>query len=209
MRLVVFFLACLSMHTVGFAVTPKEALQLLVDGNERYVQERLLHPNRSQESRRLVALKQAPFAIILGCSDSRASPEILFDQGIGDLFVVRVAGNVVGPIELDSIGYSALTLGSSLVLVLGHERCGAIDAVLHGNTKGIEAVADLIQPSINASKKQTGDPWENAIKANVRHVVAEIRKYPPLDNLIKLGRLEVVGGYYDMGSGKVKILTEK
>lgn len=207
MRLVVFFLACLSCHTVGFAVTPKEALQLLVDGNERYVHERLLHPNRSQESRRLVALKQEPFAIILGCSDSRVSPEILFDQGIGDLFVVRVAGNVVGAIEFDSITYSALVLGSSLVLVLGHERCGAVDAVLNGNIKDIQAVADLIQPAVNAVKQESGDPWENAIKANVRQSVAQIKKSSTIHQLINQDKLLVVGGFYSMDSGRVQILT--
>ena len=95
--------------------------------------------------------EQKPFAIILGCSDSRVSPEILFDQGIGDLFIVRVAGNVAGPVELDSIEYAALYLKSSLVLVLGHENCGAITAVLDGQTKEIEHVADLIAPAIQGT----------------------------------------------------------
>ncbi len=200
--------------SLGFAdeeqsLTPKEALQRLLDGNKRYVEGQLEHPDRGQERRSETALSQYPFASILGCADSRVSPEILFDQGIGDLFIVRVAGNVLGPVELDSIEYSALYLGSSLILVLGHENCGAIKAVMQGNTKDIEAVASLILPAIDHGKNFKNVSLEEAIKRNVEYVTQELKKSPVLDNLIKNKKLAVVGGYYDFLSGKVDLISQE
>ncbi len=185
---------------------PKSALETLVEGNERYINGKLLHPNRCQESRDSVVDLQKPFATILGCADSRVSPEIVFDQGIGDLFVVRVAGNVVGPIELDSIEYSVLYLKSSLVLVMGHENCGAVTAVLNKNTKDIESISNLIEPAVEASKKLEGNPLENAVKTNVRMVVEQLKNSKELAGCVKNGSLEIVGGYYELRSGKVEIL---
>ena len=103
-------------------ITSQEAIERLKAGNERYVEDELEHPHRDSDRREALTSKQNPFAIIVGCSDSRVSPEILFDQGVGDLFVVRVAGNVIGPLELDSIDYAALYLGSVCILVMGHEN---------------------------------------------------------------------------------------
>jgi carbonic anhydrase len=205
MRLLLIVFICL-VHCDAAALTPKEALKRLVEGNQRYVNERLEHPNRSQESRRAVKKLQEPFAVILGCSDSRVSPEILFDQGIGDLFVVRVAGNVVGPVELDSVEYSALALGSKLVLVLGHDRCGAIKAVLNGKTESIEAVANLIKPAIDSIDRKSPNALEEAIKANVNQSVKNILQSSTIAKLVKEGSLEVVGGYYDLATGEVKII---
>lgn len=122
-RQFLFFL--LVLVSFGFGQTPSVALQRLIDGNGRFSQDELLHADHSA-----LLQGQTPFATIVSCSDSRVIPESIFDQGVGDLFVVRIAGNVVGPVELDSIDFSVKVLGSSLILVLGHESCGAVKAVM-------------------------------------------------------------------------------
>ncbi len=186
---------------------PTQALQQLMEGNRRYSQEKLLHPNRGKEARICAANGQNPFAIILGCSDSRVAPELIFDQGIGDLFVVRVAGNVAGAVELDSIEYSAIYLKSSIILVLGHENCGAIQAVINGQTQDIESVASLITPSLELARTQEGSLIENTVKDNVLYVVDQLKKTPTLAKLIHAKQIDVVGGYYDFKSGAVNLLT--
>ena len=183
---------------------PEISLERLIQGNQRFMTDTSTHPDRTAERREELTAKQEPFAAILGCSDSRVSPEILFDQGIGDLFIVRVAGNVVGPIELDSIEYSAIYLHSSLIVVLGHEDCGAVKAVMAGQTKDIEAVASLIEPAVKKAEKQPGNRLENTIKSNVDSVVEQLKKSPALQQLIKEKKLLVVGGYYNFHSGKVE-----
>jgi carbonic anhydrase len=190
-------------------MTPKKALEQLIEGNNRYKAEKLLHPNQSKESRICKAKGQNPFAIILGCSDSRVAPELIFDQGIGDLFVVRVAGNVVGSVELDSIDYSALYLKSSIILVLGHQSCGAIQAVIDGKTQDIQSVAALIEPSLQLAKSQKGSLIENTVKDNVLYVVDSLKKTPIIATLMKKKKIDVVGGYYDFQTGGVEIITLK
>lgn len=183
------------------------SLQRLISGNERYVNDRLLHPDRTSVRREELRVSQAPFAVILGCSDSRVSPEIIFDQGLGDLFVVRVAGNVVGPLELDSVEFSALYLGSAIIMVLGHENCGAVSAVLQNKTQEIEAVAELIEPAVIKSRTiKDGNPLENAVKTNVMMVVNQLKLAPVIKKLIQEKKIEVVGGYYHLGSGKVELI---
>ena len=188
--------------------TPEAALKKLKEGNLRYANDELLHPRRDLVRRELTFSRQEPFAIILACSDSRVSPEILFDQGIGDLFIVRVAGNVVGPVELDSIEYAALYLHSSLIVVLGHENCGAVEAVLKGKTKDIETIAALIEPAIKQSAVEQGNRLENAIKDNVENVVSSLKSSPPLSRLISEKKLQVVGGYYNLRTGIVSFLKD-
>jgi carbonic anhydrase len=198
---------CLCNHGGLIMVQPQEALNRLKEGNRRFFEDKLLHPNRSHESREAVSERQKPFAIILGCSDSRVPAEILFDQGVGDLFVVRVAGNVLGPLELDSIEYSSLYLGSSLIVVLGHERCGAVQAVIDGNITEIESVAQLIEPSVAEARKQTGNLVENAIKINVNKVANQIKDSLVIRKLLQEEKIFVVGGYYDLASGKIEWLN--
>lgn len=200
-------LSALLFSSAVFAQGPSEGYTRLMQGNARYVKGNLLHPDRDKERRTQTAISQKPFATILGCSDSRVAPEILFDQGIGDLFVVRVAGNVIGPIELASIEYSVIYLGASVLMVLGHEKCGAVDAVLQGITKDIEPIATLIQPAITQAKTEQGSTLENAIQDNVKNVVKQLEANPVLADLIKKKKFAVVGGYYDLVSGKVKVLT--
>ncbi len=189
-------------------IPPDEALKRLIEGNSRYTKDQFVSPDRTQERRDEVASTQTPFAVIVGCSDSRVTPEIIFDQGIGDLFVVRVAGNVVAPVELDSIDYSVGVLGSTLVLVLGHESCGAVKAVLNDQTKSIEALANLIEPAIAKAKDTPGDALTNAIKANAKSVAEYLKTTTLLRKKIQDGGVKVVAGYYNLRTGKVDILPE-
>jgi carbonic anhydrase len=168
----------------------------------------LEHPNRDQERRQESFSKQAPFAIIVGCSDSRVSPEVIFDEGIGDLFVVRVAGNVIGPLELDSIDYSALYLKSLVILVLGHENCGAVDAAVHNNTKDIEEVAHLIEPAvIEAKKNYPHNLLEMSIKINALRMKAFLLTTPIIKKLVNDKKIEVHAAYYHLKSGVVELLN--
>lgn len=203
-----WFTLSLSCIAQAAQISPEAGFQRLMEGNKRFVEERLLHPDRDEKRRVQTAPKQSPFGIVLSCSDSRVAPEILFDQGIGDLFIVRVAGNVVGPIELASIEYSALYLGSTILFVLGHKNCGAVSAVLDGNTKDIEPIAELIQPAVDEAKTQKGPQLENAIKDNVLHVVKQLEKVPLIADLMAKKKFAVVGGYYDVKSGKIEVLTQ-
>lgn len=180
---------------------PNEALEKLLEGNQRYAADRMLNPNRSVFRRQETLQEQNPFAVVVGCSDSRVAPEIIFDRGLGDLFIIRIAGNVIGPIEKDSIDFSVRTLGAKLVLILGHESCGAVSAVYENNTEDIEEIAFLIKPSLkNASS------LEEAIKANVIRMVGFVKKSPVLKPLLERGDIAVRGAYYHLGSGLVEIL---
>lgn len=200
------FLLTMAIGSQLSAITPDAAIDQLKEGNTRYVTGQLLHPNRDEGRRSLTVEKQEPFAVILGCSDSRVSPEIVFDQGIGDLFIVRVAGNVSGPIELDSIEFAALTFHSSVIVVLGHKNCGAVKAVVDGDTQNIEAVAELIEPAVKIAKNLPGDTMDNAVKQNIILTAEQLKKSPVISKLIAEKKIKVVGGYYDLESGKVTFL---
>lgn len=198
----VFCFAFLYAACAGNAMDPSAALKRLMEGNLRYTKDRSLNPDRNACRRLEVLNKQNPYATILGCSDSRVPPEIIFDEGIGDLFTIRVAGNVAGPLELDSIEYSA-RIGSSLIVVLGHQSCGAVTAVLNNQVDDIEEIAQLIQPAIQDIKP---DHLIEAVKANVQWVVDHLKKTPLLQKLIEERKIEIVGAYYHLGSGKVELL---
>jgi carbonic anhydrase len=190
------------------ALLPEKALQKLMEGNFRYASDAMLHPRKDTARREAVASKQEPFAIILACSDSRVTPEIIFDQGLGDLFIVRVAGNIAGPIEMDSIDYGALVLHAPLILVLGHENCGAVNAVLHHETQDIEAIASYIEPALQNIHQSVGNALEHAIKENVRSVVKSLKESPPLSTLVKEHQLMILGGYYQLSTGTVSLLRD-
>ncbi len=155
------------------AINGDEALKKLIGGNKFYVAGKSRHPHQTIERRTELAKGQNPFAVILGCSDSRVPPEILFDQGLGDLFVVRVAGNVVDNAVQGSIEYAVEELGVPLIMVLGHERCGAVKAAVDVVEKGgelpgqIETIIDKIKPAVEKVKGKPGDLLENAINENV------------------------------------------
>lgn len=197
-------LAAVLLPAGAFALTPEEGLKSLQEGNQRYVKESLIHPNRGSERRAELSSKQAPFAVIVACADSRVSPEIIFDQGIGDLFVVRVAGNVVGPLELDSIDYAAVVLKASLIVVLGHEACGAVQATLDGNAKIIESVANLIEPALKGIDKTSKDALQQATKQNARLMADYLKGRPLLSKLINDKKLIVTTGYLELKEGSVE-----
>jgi len=189
---------------------PDKALTLLMQGNKRYVVHKEKHPDLSIAHRKALAAGQHPFAIILGCSDSRVPPELVFDQGLGDLFVVRDAGNVVDDEVLGSIEYAVEHLGTHLVMVLGHEKCGAVSAaVAGGEAPGhIKAVINSILPAVEESKNEPGDKVHNCVVANVRRVARQIRESDPiLKEAVEKGRLKVVAADYDVETGKVTLLS--
>jgi carbonic anhydrase len=190
------------------AKTPDEALKHLVDGNQRFVDNKPLNPDQTLARVREVAETQKPFAAILGCADSRVPVEILFDQGFGNLFVCRVAGNIATPEEIGSLEFGSAVLGAKAILVLGHERCGAVDATIKGAAVPgqISSLLDAIKPAVESSKGKAGDPLENACKANVAKQVENLMASPVLSQLVKEGKLKIAGGYYDLDTGKVTMI---
>ena len=183
--------------------TPDEALKYLIEGNRRYIDGNSLHPNRDQERRKQTRDDQRPFAVVVGCSDSRVPAEILFDQGIGDLFIVRTAGNVIGPIELASIEFAVLQLRTPLIVVFGHENCGAIQAVMEGKTELIQPVAKLIGDAL----KEKVYTVEEAVVENVKYSLRKLKEVPNFSALLKEGTLGFSGGYYHLLSGEVEFLA--
>lgn len=194
----------------GPGVSSDEALQKLIEGNRRHLSGAFTITQRLAERRQQVAKAQHPFAAILGCSDSRLPPEIVFDHSLGDLFVVRVAGNIVDMNGLASLEFAATQFATPLILVLGHARCGAVAAAL-AETKvpgHIVSLVDAIKPAVVMSKGQPGDPLDNAIRANIRHTVEDLKTSQPiLGDLVKAGTLKVVGALYSLDTGKVEIVA--
>lgn len=185
--------------------TPQQALQQLIDGNVRYTKDAFEHPNRGQDRRDALTETQEPFAAVIGCSDSRVSPTLVFDQGVGDLFEVRVAGNVVGPVVLASVEYAVNVLGASLIMVLGHENCGAVKAVLAGQGNLIEPIGTKVETALKEFGKGSQTPTENAIKANIRYAVQQLKETPSIKKLIAEKKVDVVGGYFSLSTGQVEI----
>lgn len=200
-------------HSDQPSVAPAEAMSKLKEGNGRYTSGNLQHPGQTTERRTELAKTQHPFAAIVCCSDSRVPPEVVFDQGLGDLFIVRVAGNVINDEGLGSLEYTVDHLGPRLILVLGHQRCGAVDAAREtlaakGKAPGhIQSLVTAIKPAVEATSKEDLDA---TIKANVKHVVAELRSSTPiLKAAVDSGKIEVIGGYYSLDTGAVTFLDEK
>jgi carbonic anhydrase len=193
-------------------VSPDQALQKLIEGNKRYVQDQLAHPDQTPARRAEVAQGQHPFAVILGCSDSRVGPEIIFDQGLGDLFVVRVAGNVLNDQGIGSLEYAVEHLHVSLILVLGHGKCGAVTAaVAGGHAPGrIHTIMESLEPAVKAAQSGPGDTVDRVIKTNVERVVQQLKHMQPiLEEQIKVGKLKIVGGRYDVETGATAIFSER
>ena len=186
--------------------TPKEALAELMAGNRRYMDGKVIHLNRSHQRREEVAARQFPLATLVGCSDSRVPLEVIFDQGFGDLFVIRCAGNVVGPLSLASIEFSLHYLKVPVIMVLGHKRCSAVQAALHGEKAPghIPALIKAIHPAVKPKLKATQKDWDKAIKANVAHVVKSLPKQSKIiAKALKNKSVVLVGGIYDLDTGKV------
>lgn len=197
-------------HQAVATITSDQALRELMSGNERFVTSKLTHPNQTAARRSEVAGGQHPFAIILGCADSRLSPEIIFDQGLGDLFVIRVAGNIIDDAIVGSIEYAAEHLHTPLLVVLGHSNCGAVGATVAGGELGghLPSLAKAIQPAVERAKSQDGDLLDNAVRANAKMVAEQLNSSQPvLAKLVSAGQLKVVAARYDLGTGKVTILS--
>jgi carbonic anhydrase len=192
-------------------VTADSALAELRAGNAHHVAHQYRHPHETAERQRQLASGQHPHAEVLSCSDSRVPTELIFDQGLGDLFIVRVAGNVVSDTELGSLEYGAEHLHVPLLLVLGHQRCGAVTAAVEGGEAvgHIGALIDLIRPAVEKTRGLPGDAVENAVKANVEMMVKRLRtSTPTLAELVSHGKLRVVGAVYSLDTGKVTWLPD-
>lgn len=191
-------------------LSPAQALKRLMDGNERYVQHKELHPDMSIERRRQIDQEgQHPYAVILGCADSRVPPELIFDEGLGDLFVIRDAGNVVDDEVLGSIEYAVEHLGVQLVMVLGHEKCGAVSAALKSDKAPghMQKMIDSILPAIKEARGLPGDQVHNCVVANARHVAFQIKTSEPILRLaVETNRIQVVAANYHLSTGQVEIL---
>ncbi len=221
-------------------VSPAEAISRLKEGNSRFTAGNPQHPHESVDERKYMAAdsyenpgaislgmtseqaakrraeltkSQHPFAIILCCSDSRVPPEIVFDEGLGDLFIVRVAGNVLNDEGLGSIEYGVEILGARLIVVLGHQSCGAVDAAMKtvaakGKAPGhIQSLVTAIKPVVDSTPK--GD-LDTTIKANVKHVVDALRSSTPiLKARVESGDVQVIGGYYTLDTGAITFLEGK
>jgi carbonic anhydrase len=228
------------IHADQPVVPPAEAISRLKDGNGRYTSGNQQHPHESSEERTYMATNsyenagmiflgmtapeaakrraeltksQHPFAIVLGCADSRVPPETVFDQGLGDLFVIRVAGNVIDDHSLGSIEYAVDHLAVRLIVVLGHQRCGAVKAAREtiaakAEAPGhIQSLVTAIEPAVEATIK---DDLEATVKANVKNVVQALRSSTPvLKAKIDAGELKVVGAYYSLDTGTVAFMDEK
>src|SRR5438477_2738103 len=218
-------------------VSPAEAISRLKEGNGRFTAGNAQHPHESADERKHMATNsyanagmiflgmtaeqaakrrgeltksQHPFAAIVSCSDSRVPPEIVFDEGLGDLFVVRVAGNVINDEGLGSVEYTVDHLGTRLILVLGHQSCGAVKAAREtiaakGKAPGhIQSLVTAIKPAVEATAK---DDLDATIKANVKNVVQALRSSTPiLKAEVDAGKIQVIGGYYSLDTGAVTFL---
>lgn len=193
-------------HNVAFSA--EEALKKLMEGNSRFVEFKQNHPHQNQARLKEIASTQKPFAIIVGCSDSRVPPEIIFDQGMGDLFIIRNAGNVVDDFAMASIEYAVEHLGVRLIVVLGHERCGAVDATIKGGhlPGHLNQLTDEIKPSIQSAKRITGDLLTNVIYSNTKRIAGQINSSEELlKEFVDHKGLKVVSAFYDLDTGKVEV----
>jgi carbonic anhydrase len=198
-------------------ISAREALGLLQDGNARFVADVRSRENLPSRARRVeLAAGQAPFAAILGCSDSRVPVEIVFDQGLGDLFVIRVAGNIVAPSQIGSVEFAAEKFGTRLVVVLGHSQCGAIETTLEqlqrpkeNQSHNLHSIVDLVRPSVEGLlasdlKHDLGRLIHEAVRANIRSSVKHLRHGSEIiQNLIQNDGLWIVGAEYSLETGEV------
>ncbi len=190
--------------------TPDRVLEELIAGNKRFVENRTEAPNQNYIRLKEVSTGQKPLVSILSCADSRVPIEIIFDRGIGDLFVVRDAGNIATPEEIGSLEYGTAILGSKVLMVIGHEKCGAVKAALEGKPLPgqIGSIVAAIQPAINRSNKNDSEEfYVETIKQNVRLQVNNLYGSPLLYDLVETGKLKIVGAYYSLKTGEVTLLN--
>lgn len=198
-------------------VPPKnaqEALERLKSGNKRFVNGETRHAHQASAWRKHLVGGQQPIATILGCSDSRVPPELVFDQGFGDLFVIRVAGNVIEPAVFGSIGYAVEHLKTVLLVVLGHQKCGAVTAAIDGvfrkakEPQGIEGLLKYVKPAIKDidPKLSASEQVERGVLANVRFAMNQLAETPEGKRALREGRIAIAGGVYELETGAVRFL---
>ncbi|VXD13041.1 carbonic anhydrase [Planktothrix paucivesiculata] len=185
-------------------ITPDEALNQLLEGNRRFIENKRKSPNQTLTRVQEVAKGQTPFAAILSCADSRVPSEIIFDKGFGDLFVVRNAGNIATPEEIGSLEFGTLVLGAKVLMVIGHQSCGAVQATIAGNAVPgqIASILDAIKPAIKPNQT-----LEESTIANVKLGISRLQASPVISQLIKDGKLKIAGGYYNLETGMVKVVA--
>jgi carbonic anhydrase len=213
-RVLIAFICLLAVSGLVFAghMSGDESLLKLLEGNKRFISGQLTTKDCSTEKRQELTKGQHPFATILSCSDSRVAPEVIFDEGLGDVFIVRVAGNVVEPTTLGSIEYGAEHLHTPLLVILGHESCGAVKATLEAKGKpegNIGAILKKIMPAVNTAKKAKKDPDETlnlAVQENVKNTYKDIMKSKIVRELVHEGKLKIVAAEYYLGTGKVELI---
>ncbi|VEP14558.1 Carbonic anhydrase [Hyella patelloides LEGE 07179] len=199
----------IAFETLNGDSTPDRVLEALMAGNKRFVTNK--SEARNQEYLRLqeVVEGQKPLVSILGCADSRVPIEIIFDRGFGDLFVVRDAGNIATPEEIGSLEYGTAILGSKVLMVLGHEKCGAVKAALEGKPLPgqIGSIVAAIQPAIDRNDKNDSEKfYTKTIKRNIRLQVEKLNSSPLLHDLVEQGKLKIVGAYYNLTNGEVSLV---
>jgi carbonic anhydrase len=190
--------------------SPDAALQRLLEGNQRFVDEACQNPQRSRSRLQETAFAQYPFASILGCGDSRVPAEIVFDQGLGDLFVIRVAGNIASQTVIGSLEFAASVLGTQLVVVVGHSQCGAVAAAVKGEPLPgrIGGFVEDIKLAVARMKDKTGDLTQDAVIANIQYQAQKLAESSTiLADLIRVGKLKIVGGQYDLRTGEFTIVA--
>lgn len=224
-KLVTFISALALLPLATYAQSAgKDALTILKEGNQRFCDNQMIHPNQDRATVERLSKGQHPFAVIVSCSDSRVTGEIIFDQGLGDLFTIRTAGNVMGDYEEGSIEYAAEHLGTKLIVVTGHTNCGAVKAFLdineeehkhsgdnkHEDLGHIQAIIDNLksEKEMEEALKTDDHLYYRAVKANVIHGVQQLRNSDPiLSKMYKEGKINIVGAIYDIETGKVEFLN--
>lgn len=190
--------------------TANEVLNVLLDGNKRFRDGKMTHKNQSPERIKETSKSQNPIAIVIGCSDSRIVPEILFDQGIGDIFTIRVAGNTVGNVCIGSVEYAVEHLEVPIVLVLGHTHCGVFKTATEGNDvhHHLGSLVDTAKKAVLRVKDKGGSLLDNAIRENI-HILIDKLEYssPTIKRLILENKLNIIGAVYDIETGKVEVFS--
>lgn len=197
------------LGAIAPSLSPDDALQKLMEGNQRFVQHQPQYPDQSAARLREVAQVQHPFATVLSCADSRVPAEIIFDQGIGDIFDVRIAGNISTPESLGSIEYAVALLDTPVLMVLGHERCGAVTAAVQNESLPgeIGSFVKAILPAVERVKDKAGDTVDNAVTANVQYQIEQLKRSPLLTERLQSGKLKIVGGRYDLDTGTITMVA--
>jgi carbonic anhydrase len=194
---------------------PAAALQSLLEGNTRFVEGRREHPNQDADRRTELQSGQNPFAVVFGCSDSRVAAEIIFDRGLGDLFMVRTAGQVVDAAVLGSVEFAVDQLGVPLVLILGHDNCGAVNAAAASVESGrlpagyVRDIVERITPAVMAIRK-VGGTIDDMVAENVRQAGSLLlERSPILARKVDSGKCRIVGVVYDLVDGRVRLVEER